>query len=66
MCNIDVKHVRHVFFECQFASNCWDCAECAFDTTELKVVSTWVLQMLGSESEERLEKLVKFMGDMVG
>lgn len=59
MCNSDVEHVRHIFVECQHASNYWDCLGRDFDTIEIETVSSWILEKLGTELEGKLIKLVK-------
>ncbi|KAL8135927.1 hypothetical protein AgCh_010516 [Apium graveolens] len=61
MCNVDIEHVRHLFLECQYVKTCWGCLESTFDVSGVEVLSTWVLERMGSESEERLMKLVKAM-----
>lgn len=61
ICNEDVEHMRHVFVECQFARRCWDGMGGGFDLSEVEVLSTWVLDKLGSEAEDRLVSLAKIL-----
>ncbi|XP_074376865.1 uncharacterized protein LOC141718382 [Apium graveolens] len=46
MCNADTKHLRHVFFECEFASSCWQTVDFIFDTSEMHDVHAWILDKL--------------------
>lgn len=31
LCHMDIKHMRHVFVECQFVRSCWDVIGGGFD-----------------------------------
>lgn len=65
MCNVDVEHVHNVFIECQYSRRCWDCLDRDNDILEVQFLSTWVLDKLKTETEDRLVKLVKILGNMV-
>lgn len=65
LCNVDVEHVHNVFIECQYARRCWDCLDRDNDILEVQFLSTWVLDKLKTETEDRLVKLVKILGNMV-
>lgn len=35
MCNRDVEHMLHVFFDCQYANQCWDHVGLHYDMREV-------------------------------
>lgn len=55
MCNIDVEHVLHLFFHCDFAALCWQQMGVQYDIWEVEDVSRWLLDKLSSESYDRLK-----------
>lgn len=57
MCSIDVDHLLHVFFDCRFASQCWQHAGLAFSMWEVEDASTWLLNTLDSADNDHLVKV---------
>ncbi|KAL8114290.1 hypothetical protein AgCh_021225 [Apium graveolens] len=53
MCNVEIEHLRHVFFECSFAMSCWQHVNLLYDTNEMYEANVWLLHKLetGSQSE---------------
>lgn len=48
----------HVFFDCTFATHCWQVAGLCFDMSLVEDASSWVVDRLCSEKEENLLTIV--------
>ena len=46
MCNEDVEHKLHVFFDCPFATSCWHYVGVNYDMSRVKFAPEWLLQKL--------------------
>lgn len=46
MCETDVEHMLHVFFDCPFSSSCWQYAEVHYDMSMREFAHEWLLQKL--------------------
>lgn len=57
MCTGEVEHLRHLFFECKFAKDCWRLVGLDFELQNMEYVSDWLVTFLASECN--------FMGNMV-
>ncbi|XP_074326804.1 uncharacterized protein LOC141664750 [Apium graveolens] len=57
MCNVEIEHLRHVFFECEFALSCWHSAELTLDTTNLYEADVWLLDKLETTSQSDSTKV---------
>lgn len=57
MCNTDVEHVVHVFFDCEFANTCWEHAGLKFDMNTVESAADWLLQKFASEPQEVSDKI---------
>lgn len=57
MCNNDVEHMLHLFFDCNFAADCWAHANIMQDMTEVEAAPSWLLDKLATASVEELEKI---------
>ena len=57
MCNGDVEHLLHLFFDCNFAKECWQFMGLPLDMWETENACDWLLEKLSNESEERLIKI---------
>lgn len=54
MCNTDEEHLFHVFFDCEFASQCWQYAGLSFNFWEVEDVSTWLLNKLATDNSDQI------------
>lgn len=54
MCNRDMEHLLHVFFDCYFAAQCWQQVGIQYDMWVVENASAWLLDKLGTESYEKL------------
>lgn len=61
MCVGDVEHLRHLFFECNFAVECWQLMGLNFDMQEVEYVSEWLLTILASKSTDVLVKVATIL-----
>lgn len=59
MCSLDVEHLLHVFFDCQFASQCRDHKGITYDMRNVNYAPEWLMQKLGSVSNGELIKIVE-------
>lgn len=57
MCNVDVEHLLHVFFDYGFASNCWHEMGLQFNMWEVENAHSWLLERLSTDSYESLSKV---------
>lgn len=46
MCNRDIEHIAHVFFDCDFAMRCWDKVGLTYDMSTVKEVTEWLLNKI--------------------
>lgn len=46
MCNVDVEHLLHVFFDCTFAKCCWQAAGLSYDMSQVFSAPEWLLGKL--------------------
>lgn len=59
MCNTDVEHLLHVFFDCDYAKRCWVKSGLSYDMGEVYSGPTWLLEKLCNEPEESLITIAK-------
>ena len=57
MCNIDVEHLCHVFFECSFAISCWQSVNLLIDTSEMHEANVWLLEKLETAPQSEILKV---------
>lgn len=54
MCNIDIEHLLHLFFYCQYASSCWHSVGLVYDMREVYSAPEWVLSKLECAKHEEI------------
>ena len=52
MCNIEVEHLLHIFFDCKFASECWKVMNLSYDMRNADSASNWLLHKLATTTDE--------------
>lgn len=52
MCARDVEHPMHLFFDCEFATGCWNYSGLVFDVSTTEYISQWLLDKLVHEIQE--------------
>lgn len=57
MCNVDIEHLLHVFFDCRFAAACWQHVGLVYDMRTVEYALDWLLQNLSEGSIEAITKL---------
>lgn len=57
MCNVEVEHLRHVFFECSFARSCWQNVNLLYDTREMYEANLWLPEKLELAPQSELTLL---------
>lgn len=56
-CIGEVEHLRHVFFECRFARECWQQTGIRYDLWDIETSHEWLLEKLAVGSTEELIKI---------
>ena len=51
-CGSDVEHHLHLFFDCQYAQDCWNHADLLFITDDIENFWTWLLDLFSNKSNE--------------
>lgn len=54
MCEGDIEHMLHVFFDCDFAKQCWSNARMDLNMSEVESAQEWLLEQLSHEPNEKL------------
>lgn len=62
MCDNDVEHLLHVFFDCNFASQCWLRSGLQYDMSLVDSAPVWLLERLSSEAHEVIIKIASVIG----
>lgn len=62
MCNVDIEHPPHLFFDCPFASNCWHAANLNYDMMEVFSAPEWQLNKLEVAKHEEIVKICVVLG----
>lgn len=57
VCEVDVEHLLHVFFDCDFASQCWQSVGYTPDMLLVESAPVWLLEKLCVESETNMIKI---------
>lgn len=57
MCNNDVEHLAHVFFDCNFASACWSEVHLNYDMSMVEDIPKWVIEKLSTGSSTEITKV---------
>lgn len=52
MCNLGIEHLLHVFFDCQFARDCWQYAGRSYDMQDVEYGPDWLVQKLSSVGDD--------------
>lgn len=60
-CNIDVEHLLHVFFDCQFAASCWRYKGVQMDMSEVESAPNRLLQKLETGSNDEVVNICTIM-----
>lgn len=59
ICDKDIEHLIHIFFECDFARSCWRYVGRSYDMSAVECVSEWFLHKLISASLDELQMIVQ-------
>ncbi|XP_074374230.1 uncharacterized protein LOC141714621 [Apium graveolens] len=61
MCSMDAEHLLHVFFNYQFASQCWGHMGVSYDMQNVTSASEWLINKLGTCMNAELIKIVEVL-----
>lgn len=56
-CLKDMEHLLHVFFDCEFASQCWSFVGLVYDMRSVEDASEWLLSKMSNASVAEIIKL---------
>lgn len=57
MCDRDIEHLLHQFFDCQYAKECWQKANLSYDMQEVEAASLWLLEKLSMSNTVETESI---------
>lgn len=61
MCERDIEHVLHLFFDCDFAKNCWQKVGLNYDMRDVEFAADWLIDKLNTESMANLIIIAKVL-----
>lgn len=61
MCTSDIEHKLHVFFDCPFASSCWQYAGLHYDMSAVEFASDWLLQKINLAPYDEIMGIVNVL-----
>lgn len=61
LCNGDVEHMLHIFFDCKFASQCWEYAGLKYDMHMVVSTPQWLIQKVNEGSSMEISKIVTIL-----
>ena len=61
MCDMDVEHLLHLFFDCPFAQNCWQYVGRTFDMDSVEDAPQWLLQKLKEADPEEVMLIARVL-----
>lgn len=61
LCESDVEHLLHVFFNCPFAARCWQYAGGGYDMHLIENAPEWLLHKISTASTDELVKIAKVL-----
>lgn len=56
-CNVDIEHLLYVFFDCNFATQCWQELEMNCDMMLVESAADWLLQKLEMETQQNIIRI---------
>lgn len=65
MCERDVEHPCHVFFDRSFATQCWHTSGLQYDMSQVEVVPLWLLDRLMCELLRQALNCISTLGYLV-
>lgn len=57
LCNVDIEHLLHLFFDCQYASSCWQSVGLVYDMREVTSALDWLLKKLELANHDEIIKI---------
>lgn len=57
MCVGDIEHLAHLFFDCNFAQECWKIVGLQYDMGEVEYVADWLLNKMSNDTPENLGRI---------
>ena len=62
MCEGEVEHLRHLFFECRYAQECLNLKGLNYDLSNVEYVSNWLLSALANNSSDEMVNCRRLSG----
>lgn len=57
MCDVDVEHLLHIFFDCSFAVQCWQIVNLFHDMHAVEFAPSWLLGKMSIRNSKEAEKI---------
>lgn len=64
MCGLDVEHKLHLFFDCSFASGCWQYVGLNYDMRQIEFAPDWLLHKLSTAEHDELVLIARVLWDI--
>lgn len=61
MCDHDIEHLLHLFFDCPFAKACWQIADLSYSMMEVESAPKWLLDMISRDTAAILEQVASVL-----
>lgn len=61
MCNADIEHKLHLFFDCHFAVSCWDYIGFRYDMSRVEFAPDWLLDKLHNAPFTEVAAIVRVL-----
>lgn len=61
LCNHDVEHLLHLFFDYKFVAECWESNGLQFDMQVVDWAPRWLIDKISNEAEGTIIKIVEVL-----
>lgn len=61
MCESDIEHLLHIFFDCKFALDCWQVVGLSFNMQLVEWAPGWLMDRISNEDEGQVIKIAEVL-----
>lgn len=61
MCEEDIEHLLHIFFDCKFSMECWRIEGLIFDIQSVEWAPGWLLDRIANEDKDTVNKIAEVL-----
>lgn len=62
MCEVDIEHLLYIFFDCPFATTCWEYTCAMYDMSSVENAPEWLIHMIDTRTTDEIIRLSEFCG----